>query len=87
MSLHLYGKKKIIKRRLLPYHISIISLFITVGSHSAHLAYLVHKSGHTPSNIHNTVMIYRLQRVTEGIVNGCGSGSVCIFIAKCSRLK
>ena len=28
---------------------------------------------------------YKLQRDTEGIVSGCGSGPVCVFIMKCSR--
>ena len=35
---------------------------------------------------YGTTRMYRLQGNPEGIVNTCGTGLVCIFIMKCSRL-
>ena len=35
--------------------------------------------------LYGAIGTYKLQRETEGIVNGCGSGPVCVFIIKCSR--
>ena len=34
----------------------------------------------------STMRTYSLQRDTESIVGGCGSGLVCVIIIKCSRL-